>query len=78
MEKVHDADLLSLQQVRDLVARAHEAQKRWATFSQAQIDAVIDAVAEAAAREAEPLATSPTRSARTSWPPRTCTAPSDR
>ncbi|HXE75540.1 MAG TPA: acetaldehyde dehydrogenase (acetylating) [Candidatus Xenobia bacterium] len=56
MEKVHDPDLLSLQQVRDLVARAHEAQKRWATFSQAQIDAVIEAVAEAASREAEPLA----------------------
>ncbi len=56
MEKVHDADLLSLQQVRDLIARAYEAQKRWATFSQGQIDAVIEAVAEAAAREAEPLA----------------------
>ncbi len=56
MEKVHDADLLSLQQVRDLIARAYEAQKRWATFSQGQIDAVIDAVAEAASREAEPLA----------------------
>ncbi len=56
MEKVHDADLLSLQQVRDLIGRAYEAQKRWATFSQAQIDAVIDAVAEAASREAEPLA----------------------
>ncbi|MGH9776792.1 MAG: acetaldehyde dehydrogenase (acetylating) [Candidatus Acidiferrales bacterium] len=56
MERVHDRDLLSLQQVRDTVARAYEAQKRWATFSQAQIDAVIDALAAAAGREAEPLA----------------------
>jgi len=56
MERVHDRDLLSLQQVRDTVARAYEAQKRWATFSQAQIDAVIDALAAAASREAEPLA----------------------
>ena len=36
MEKVHDADLLSLQQVRDLIARAYEAQKRWATFSRSE------------------------------------------
>lgn len=56
MEKVHDADLLSIQQVRDLVGRAYEAQKRWAAFSQPQIDAVIDAMAAAATREAESLA----------------------
>jgi acyl-CoA reductase-like NAD-dependent aldehyde dehydrogenase len=56
MERVHDRDLLSLQQVRDTVARAYEAQQRWATFSQPQIDAVIDALAAAASREAEPLA----------------------
>jgi acetaldehyde dehydrogenase (acetylating) len=53
---VHDSDLLALQQVRDLVARAVEAQRRWATFSQAQIDAVVDATAAAATKEAESLA----------------------
>jgi acetaldehyde dehydrogenase (acetylating) len=53
---VHDADLLSIQQVRDLVTRAAEAQKRWASFSQAQVDAVIDAMAAAATKEAESLA----------------------
>ena len=53
---VQDTDLLSVQEVRDLVARAVTAQQRWATFSQAQIDAVIDAMAEAATQEAEKLA----------------------
>ncbi|MFQ5776846.1 MAG: aldehyde dehydrogenase family protein [Terriglobia bacterium] len=53
---VRDADLRAVQQVRDLVERAAEAQRRWAAFSQAQIDAVIDSMAEAATREAEPLA----------------------
>ena len=53
---VHDSDLLSIQLVRDLVTRAAEAQKRWASFSQAQVDAVIDAMAAAATKEAEALA----------------------
>lgn len=53
---LHDADLLALQEVRTLVARAVEAQQRWATFSQAQVDAVIDAMAAAASAAVEPLA----------------------
>ncbi|MFQ5662940.1 MAG: acetaldehyde dehydrogenase (acetylating) [Terriglobia bacterium] len=53
---LRDPDLLSLQEVRDLVERAFAAQQRWATFSQAQIDAVIDAMAAAATQAAEPLA----------------------
>ncbi len=53
---VHDPDLLSVQQVRDLVQRAHDAQQRFAGFSQAQVDAVIDALSDAAAKEAEALA----------------------
>lgn len=53
---VSDPDLVSVQQVRDLVRRAVEAQRRWAAFSQAQIDAVIDAMASAATQAAEPLA----------------------
>jgi acetaldehyde dehydrogenase (acetylating) len=51
-----DPDLASVQQVRDLVRAAVEAQQRWATFSQTQIDAVIDAMAAAATANAEPLA----------------------
>jgi acetaldehyde dehydrogenase (acetylating) len=53
---LQDPDLLALQQVRDLVAQAVEAQQRWATFSQGQIDAVIDAMADAGAKDAERLA----------------------
>jgi acetaldehyde dehydrogenase (acetylating) len=51
-----DPDLASVQQVRDLMRAAVEAQQRWATFSQTQIDAVIDAMAAAATANAEPLA----------------------
>jgi len=51
-----DPDLASVQQVRDLVRAAVDAQQRWATFSQSQIDAVIDAMAAAATANAEPLA----------------------
>ncbi len=51
-----DPDLASVQQVRDLVRAAVQAQQRWATFSQPQIDAVIDAIAAAATAAAEPLA----------------------
>lgn len=54
--EVREPDLLSIQQVRDLVERAAAAQQRWAGFSQAQVDAVIDAMAEAATQAAEPLA----------------------
>ncbi|MFQ5695768.1 MAG: acetaldehyde dehydrogenase, partial [Terriglobia bacterium] len=53
---VRDTDLQAIQQVRDLVERALQAQRRWATFSQAQIDAVIDAMAAAATQAAETLA----------------------
>ncbi|HEY4683190.1 MAG TPA: acetaldehyde dehydrogenase (acetylating) [Candidatus Acidoferrales bacterium] len=53
---IRDADLVSVQMARDLVERADEAQKRFAAFTQEQVDAVIDAVAEAATQAAEPLA----------------------
>lgn len=53
---VRDRDLVSIQEARDLVARAAEAQTRFASFSQAQVDAVVDACAEAATAAAEPLA----------------------
>ena len=53
---LRDPDLESVQQVRDLVRAAAEAQTRWAAFSQAQIDTVVDAMAEAATDAAEQLA----------------------
>lgn len=53
---IRDADLQSLQEVRDLIERAVEAQQKFAAFSQAQVDAVIDAMAEAATAAAEEVA----------------------
>jgi acetaldehyde dehydrogenase (acetylating) len=51
-----DKDLLSVQQARTMAARAREAQKALAGFSQEQVDAVVDAMAGAARGEAERLA----------------------
>ena len=51
-----DADLRSIQEARALAARAKEAQKALAGFSQEQVDAVVDAMAAAARPEAERLA----------------------
>lgn len=51
-----DKDLLSRQQARQLAQKAKEASEILAGFSQSQIDAVVDAVAQAADREAETLA----------------------
>ena len=51
-----DRDLESIQQVRRLIEKAAEASKALARFSQAQADAVVAAMAEAARRSAEPLA----------------------
>ncbi len=53
---VSDSDLRAVQQVRNLIRAAVAAQQRWATFSQGQIDAVIDAMATAATQAAEQLA----------------------
>jgi acetaldehyde dehydrogenase (acetylating) len=51
-----DADLRSIQEARALAARAREAQKVVAGFSQEQVDKVVDAMAAAARPEAERLA----------------------
>src|SRR5262245_17472367 len=51
-----DADLRSIQEARALAARAKEAQRTLAGFSQEQVDAVVDAMAAAARPEAERLA----------------------
>ena len=53
---LRDRDLISIQEARELAARAAEAQRKFATFSQEQVDAVVDACAEAATSAAEPLA----------------------
>jgi acetaldehyde dehydrogenase (acetylating) len=51
-----DADLLSIQEARDLVARAAEAQKGFASSTQAQVDTVVAAMGAAASGAAERLA----------------------
>ncbi len=51
-----DADLVVLQDVRDVVKIAKAAQQEFEQFSQEQVDKVVRAMAEAAEREAESLA----------------------
>ncbi len=51
-----DLEQLSIQEVRELVAKAAAAQKKFASFRQDQVDAVVRACADAAATAAEPLA----------------------
>ncbi len=53
---LRDRDLISIQEARELVARAAAAQKKFSAFSQEQVDAVVEACAKAAADNAEPLA----------------------
>ncbi len=48
MTSLRDQDLLAIQEVRDLMDRAVEAQKVFAEFSQEQVDAVVAAMAHAA------------------------------
>jgi acetaldehyde dehydrogenase (acetylating) len=51
-----DRDLASVQEARDLVERADEAQRAFARATQDQTDRVVEAMARAASREAERLA----------------------
>jgi acetaldehyde dehydrogenase (acetylating) len=53
---LRDRDLISIQQARELTARAAAAQKKFSAFSQEQVDAVVEACAKAAADNAETLA----------------------
>ena len=53
---LRDRDLISIQEARELVARAAAAQKKFSAFSQEQVDAVVEACAKAAADNAEVLA----------------------
>jgi acetaldehyde dehydrogenase (acetylating) len=50
-----DKDLLSIQEARDLVIAAHEAQQQWAKASQERVDQVCQAMAEAAYHASERL-----------------------
>ena len=53
---LHDPDLISLQEVRTKVDKAWAAAQRFRTFSQEQVDAVVERMAEAARGHAERLA----------------------
>jgi acyl-CoA reductase-like NAD-dependent aldehyde dehydrogenase len=53
---LRDPDLVSIQEARELAARAAAAQKKFAAFSQEQVDAIVEACAKAAAENTEPLA----------------------
>jgi len=53
---LRDRDLISIQEARELAARAAAAQKKFSTFSQEQVDAIVEACAKAAAENVEPLA----------------------
>lgn len=51
-----DRDLQSIQEVRNLIAKAKKAQEEYATFSQERVDSIVKAIAEACASQVEPLA----------------------
>ncbi len=53
---LRDRDLISIQEARELTARAAAAQRKFSAFSQEQVDAVVEACATAAAENVEPLA----------------------
>ena len=53
---LRDRDLISIQEARHAVERAHEAQKKFAAFSQQQVDAVVESCANAATEAGESLA----------------------
>ena len=53
---LRDRDLISIQEARELAARAAAAQKKFSAFSQEQVDAIVEACAKSAADNAEPLA----------------------
>ena len=51
-----DKDLRSIQEVRNLVARAKRAQKEYARFDQERVDKIVEAVGRACTAQAVPLA----------------------
>ncbi len=53
---LRDRDLISIQEARDLVARASAAQKKFAVFSQQQVDTIVETCAAVCSEAAESLA----------------------
>jgi acetaldehyde dehydrogenase (acetylating) len=53
---LRDRDLISVQEARHLLEQASEAQQKFASFSQAQVDAIVDACASAAQAASEQVA----------------------
>ena len=58
--QLYDKDLLSMQEVRELVEGAKEAQKELANMSQSQVDHIVRAIADAGVRNARRLAVTET------------------
>jgi acetaldehyde dehydrogenase (acetylating) len=54
--QLRDRDLISIQEARELAAQALAAQQKFARFSQEKVDSIVEAIAKAAADEAETLA----------------------
>lgn len=54
--KTLDRDLQSIQEARDLIRKAGEAQSRYAMFSMEAVDRIVEAVAKVASNESENLA----------------------
>lgn len=54
--QLYDKDLLSVQEVRDLVEKAKKAQQEFARKSQEEVDAIVKSIAEAGVRNAKRLA----------------------
>jgi acetaldehyde dehydrogenase (acetylating) len=53
---LRDRDLISIQEARELVARAAAAQEKFSAFSQEEVDSVVEACAKAAVDNVETLA----------------------
>lgn len=53
---LHDKDLVSIQEVRSKVEKAYEASRKFRSFSQEQLDVIVEAMADAARSHAERLA----------------------
>ncbi len=58
---LRDPDLISIQEARELAARAGAAQRKFSAFSQEQVDAIVEACAKTAADNLEALARSAVR-----------------
>ena len=53
---LHDSDLLSIQEVRTKVEKAYAAWQNYRSYSQEQIDAIVERMGEAGRANAERLA----------------------